>query len=108
MINVKFLKENHKLVAFDISGHAGYAEHGYDIVCSAVSAISTTIVNGITEVLNIEAAYKVKDGFLSLSLKKLSSEDIERSAVLMETMLIGFKSMEVNYGDYINITVEEV
>lgn len=108
MINVKFLRENHKLVAFDINGHASYAEHGYDIVCSAISAISITIVNGITEVLNIKAAYKVKNGFLSISLKNLSSEDIERSAVLMETMLVGFKSMEVNYGDYINITVEEV
>jgi uncharacterized protein YsxB (DUF464 family) len=108
MINVKFFTENHKLVAFNIKGHAGYAEHGYDIVCSAVSAISTTIVNGITEVLKIEAPYEVKDGFLNLNLRGLAFEDIEKCTILMETMLVGFKSMKVNYGDYIKVIVEEV
>ena len=108
MINVKFFKENQKLVAFNIDGHAGFAEHGYDIVCSAVSAISITIVNGITEVLKLEVPYKVKDGFLNLTLKGMSFEDMDRCAVLMETMLVGLKNMEVNYSDYIKVTVEEV
>jgi uncharacterized protein YsxB (DUF464 family) len=108
MINVRFFRENHKLVAFNIDGHAGFAEHGYDIVCSAVSAISITIVNGITEVLKLKAPYKVKDGFLNLTLKGMSFEDIDRCTVLMETMLVGLRSMEANYGDYIKVTVEEV
>ena len=108
MINIKFVREHNKLVSFDISGHAGYADSGYDIICSAVSAISYTIANGITEVLSIEAPYEIHDGFLNMDIGVCSSVDIEKSQVLLETMLLGFQSMKVNYGDYINLTVEEV
>ena len=108
MINIKFVRKHNKLVSFDISGHAGYAENGYDIICSAVSAISYTIANGITEVLVIKAPYEIHDGFLKMNIGACSSEDIEKSQVLLETMLLGFQNMKVNYGDYINVTVEEV
>jgi uncharacterized protein YsxB (DUF464 family) len=108
MVNVRFLKEDDRLIAFDISGHAGFDDQGFDVVCSAISAMSITIANGIIEVLNIDAACEVRDGFLSLTLKELSLEDIERCEVLMKTLLISLESMKVNYGDYINVTIEEV
>ena len=108
MINVKLERHCDKLISFEIKGHAGYDEEGRDIICSAVSVLSGAIVNGITEVLKIEAPYDFKNGFLSLNLKDLSHDDIERSQVLMETMLITFKSLLVTYGDYINVNVEEV
>jgi uncharacterized protein YsxB (DUF464 family) len=108
MINVIFKRKNSKLVSFDICGHAGYDTYGNDIVCSGVSAISTTIVNGIIEVLNIEVSYEIKDGFLSLNLIELSDQDIDKCSVLMETMLLGFRSMMINYSEYINVTIEEV
>lgn len=108
MINVKLERRCGKLVSFHIEGHAGFDEEGRDIVCSAISVLSGAIVNGITEVLKIEAPYKIKDGFLSLDLRKLSQDDVERSQVLMETMHITLKSLLVTYGDYINVNVEEV
>ena len=39
--------------------------NGYDIVCSAISAISQTILIGIIEVLKLKAKYSLDDGFLS-------------------------------------------
>ena len=108
MIDVRFLKRKHKLISCEISGHANYDDYGRDIVCSAVSAICYTIANGITEVLKVKAACRINDGFLNLSLGDLKMEEIEKSQVLMETMLMGFQSMKVNYGEYINVTIEEV
>jgi uncharacterized protein YsxB (DUF464 family) len=108
MIYIDFEKKNNKFISFHIHGHAGYDEYGKDIVCSAVSAISITIVNGITEVLGINAPYEMNDGFLSLDLKGLSDEEIDKCSVLMKTIFLGFKSMYVNYSEYIKITIKEV
>lgn len=108
MTNVIFKKKNEKLIAFKIEGHAGFDVEGEDIVCSAISAISQTTLIGILEVLEIHVEYYIKNGFLSLSLEKKSMEDIEKCQVLLQTMVLGLKSMEMNYYDYINVKVEEV
>lgn len=109
MIKVVFERRCENLVSFNIKGHAGYDEYGRDIVCSAVSAISATIINGITEVLKIDAPYEVhEDGFMELSLNDLNDEKLFKCQVLMETMLVSLQSMIVNYGDFINLKVREV
>ncbi len=38
MITCRFEQKNGTLIAMRLSGHAGYAEEGQDIVCAAVSA----------------------------------------------------------------------
>ena len=108
MIKVNFEKSLGKLVSFQVSGHAGFDEYNRDIVCSAVSVLTYAIINGITEVVKISADYEVRDGFSTLSLNKQSLEDIEKCQVLMETMLLGIKSMEIQYGKYITLKMEEV
>ena len=108
MINVNLQKHCGKFVSFDIEGHAGFAEEGSDIVCSAISVLSGAIVNGITEVLEIKVPYDVKHGFLSIDLKDQSQDDIEKSQVLFETMYITLKSLLVAYDEYISVKVEEV
>lgn len=108
MINICFKKNSGKILGFNIEGHAGYREEGEDIVCSAVSALSYTILNGITEILKIGVEHIIKDGFLQLSLRDNSLEEIEKCQVLLETMLLGFESMEIGYSDYIKVQVEEV
>lgn len=108
MISIIFQRKDKKIVSFNISGHAESVDEGYDLVCCAVSAISITIANGITEILNIDAPTKVEDGFLSLCLEDVPKAKVEECQVLLETMLLGLKNVEYSYGDYINIIVEEV
>ena len=108
MITVDFKRSSGKLVSFQVSGHAGFDEYNRDIVCSAVSALTITILNGITEILKVDAAYEIKEGFSKVTLEKLSVDDIEKCQVLMETMLLGIKSMEIQYGKYITLKMEEV
>ena len=39
-----------QVVGCHMSGHAGYDEHGFDIVCAAVSALSATAMLGLTQI----------------------------------------------------------
>ncbi|EJP6472834.1 ribosomal-processing cysteine protease Prp [Clostridium botulinum] len=108
MVNVIFEKENDNIVLVKMSGHAESTDQGYDMVCSAISAISITIANGITEILKVSPLIKEEDGFLSIDLRSCIKEDIHKCQLLMNTMLLGLKSIEFNYGEYIKLTIEEV
>ena len=108
MINVKFKKVSGNLVSFKVSGHACFDEYNRDIVCSGVSVLTYAIINGITDVIKVNADFELRGGFSTLSLQKQPLEDIEKCQVLMETMLLGIKSMEIQYGKYITLKMEEV
>jgi len=108
MIRVIFSKTGSDLVSYRIEGHAGFDEYNKDIVCSAVSAVVQTTLIGIQEVLKMEPEYSLHEGFLDVSVKKLSKADIRSCQVLMETMYLGLVSMEQSYGKYIKVLIEEV
>lgn len=40
-----FINKKRKRLGFAIKGHANFDQHGYDIVCAAVSILSYTAVN---------------------------------------------------------------
>ena len=94
MIKVKFKKKNGYIIDFHITGHADFDDYGKDIVCSGVSAISQTIVQGIIEVLKVQAKFSINEGDMSLSLEKSSDKDKKRCQELLETMKLGLISME--------------
>ncbi|GCD09138.1 ribosomal-processing cysteine protease Prp [Clostridium tagluense] len=110
MVKVEFVRRASKIVSFKIKGHALPKEEqlGVDLICSAISAISQTTVIGIEEVLKIKVKYYIEDGFLNVNLENQTLEDIERCQVLLETMMLGLKSIEITYGDYIKLETEEV
>lgn len=44
MINVKLvMDEEHHLIQMTLKGHAGQADHGYDIVCASASILAYTV-----------------------------------------------------------------
>jgi uncharacterized protein len=47
MIKIEVLSKNNYINKVIIKGHANYDNYGQDIVCSAVSSIATTSINGI-------------------------------------------------------------
>ena len=49
MIHAEFRKINGKFSGFEISGHAGYAGKGEDVVCAAVSSAVQFTVNLLEE-----------------------------------------------------------
>ena len=85
-------------------GHSGYSEKGKDIVCSAVTTAVMTAVNGITDVLGINAKVKVRDGYLKCMLpKRLTQEQEFGASVLFDSMYLTLKNIESQYKDYIVI-----
>lgn len=108
MIKAVFKRKSGKLFYAGINGHADSVDEGLDMVCSAVSAVSLTIANGLTEVICVKPDINMHDGFLDIDLSNLNHDEMLRCQTLMETMLIGLKSMEFSYDNYIKVMEEEV
>ena len=93
---------------FEVTGHAGFAEEGKDIVCAAVSVLAINTVNSIDEFT--EDDYEVEQaqdgGFLRV---RFSDVPGERTSLLMDSLVLGIRSIEADYGnEYITLISEEV
>lgn len=69
MIQVHFFKSGKVYLGFSVSGHAGYADNGEDIVCASVSSAVQLTANGITEVLKLPAEVSAKGDTVRLKLR---------------------------------------
>ena len=85
-----------------ISGHANFNTYGNDIVCSSVSSIVYTTINGI---LNInEKAIKFDDNKI-LTIDILSNDDI--TLKLINNMLLLIEELAQEYPKNIKISKGE-
>ena len=101
MIKVKVLsKDNKHIDEVNVLGHADYEEYGKDIVCSSVSSIITTTVNGIYEIdkeyLNVEAN---KEGNMKITILKKD----EVCDKLIKNMLSLLSELEESYPENIKV-----
>ena len=108
MIRFTVWKSEDQYRGFESQGHAGYAQSGEDIICSAVSALAINAVNSIEEFT--EDAFEVEQtedgGYLRMSFSEAPGE---RAALLMDSLVLGIRSIEANYGkEYITLEVQEV
>ena len=112
MTNITIIKSDGYIVAYSITGHTGYDEYGRDILCSAVSFMSQTVILSLNEVCGIKEEdidFKIEDGLMEVALThNLPYEQQEKAEIVMQTMLTGFKSLEEEYPDYITLKIEEV
>ena len=112
MINIVFKRRSGFLISYKVLGHADYNidnEIIYDdLVCGVVSNIAQVIILGVVEVLKLKAPYIAQDGNISLQLDDLHPSEIVAAQVLMDTMLLGLKNLEISYSEYIKVLVEEV
>lgn len=109
MTDVTLLRSGNGLEGYEVYGHCGYADAGYDIVCSAISALTQTTAMGLKQLLKLHIALEVEEGALSCILPRSMDDDTRRQAeLLLETMTLGLRDIEESYGDYINITERTV
>lgn len=85
-----------------ISGHAGYSDKGYDIVCAAVSTLAISTVNAIIRFDGSSIEYEEKDGYLKIHILKHTRE----TDVLIENMFDLLKELEKQYNKNIKINEE--
>lgn len=109
MIHASFKKKAQKWVAYEISGHAGYADNGYDIVCAAVSVLATNTCNGIERLANYQPIVDVEEtlgGFLYVEiLDDISEEATFITQILVQNLYDGLQDVAKEYPDFVKVTV---
>jgi len=103
---VLFLK-NGEYTGFCAAGHAGYGVKGEDIVCSAISVLTTNTINSL-DVLSkdeIEFGIDEDDGYLCLNLK---TNNDPASQLFMKSLVMGLEGIREEYGSkFIKVDYKE-
>ena len=107
MVEVTFFKHNDLITGFTFDGHAGYADAGYDIVCSAVSALVITAINSVEALTEDGFATEAKEegGYVSFYF---DDEPSKEASLLMDSLAIGIEGIFNSYEDYIHVDFREV
>ena len=98
MILVERIKNGHgDDIGFRVSGHAGFARRGRDIVCAGVSTLVINTMNSIEKFTEDKFSCKQeeKSGLIEFIIV---SEVSKESSLLMDAMFLGLKSIEADYG----------
>lgn len=104
MIEIRFKPEE---LEVKISGHAGQAEKGKDIVCSAVSILFYTLAQAVAdseEMLQDEAVIEIDDGNGYVSCKP-KGEYLATMQRTYWTILTGFELLVQEYKDYVSFAI---
>jgi len=91
-----------------IKGHAGYGEYGQDILCAAVSALSTNTVNSIEKFSADHITVRTDESLGELYMRLDTRRD-STSQLLMKSLELGLESIAEEYGsNYVKILHKEV
>lgn len=88
--------------------------HGLDIVCSAVSILTFNAINSIEAFTSISnkdfiCKYKKKGGLLNFEIPTIKNGNENRDVnLLLNSMLLGLRDIQTEYGKYIQIFDKEV
>lgn len=82
-----------------LDGHAGYAEHGKDIVCAAVTALTQTMVHSIKALTEDEPEYTACPGKFEMEIKNLS----EKSKTLVDSFFIGICKIAEEFPECVKV-----
>ena len=81
-----------------LKGHAGYAECGFDIICSAVSVLVINTVNSIEQFT--EDAFVVEQDEKTDRFEFYITSDISHETeLLMKSLILGLQGIEEEYGN---------
>ena len=82
-----------------ISGHAGFAESGKDIVCAGVSALTQTLVKAAGDLTADKIAYDILPGRADIHYRDLS----EAGKLLVDSFFIGVIMIADEFPDHVRI-----
>lgn len=83
-----------------IDGHAGYAEHGKDIVCAGVSVLAQNLISSLEALTEDKIQYELEPGHISIEYEDLSAQ----GKLLVDSFFIGASRIAESYGhDYVQI-----
>ena len=98
MIKVNVTTKENLVEKITIKGHAMYDDYGKDIVCSAVSSIVTTTINGCIALDKDSLSYEVNDKGLFIS-----NINGDNTNTLINNMVSLLKELEEKYPTNIKV-----
>ncbi len=101
MIKIRVTEENGLIRSLSISGHAGYAEKGKDLVCAAVSGIAFGLCNAVDAMVP-NARIEVKENHIVIDVMNPTKE----SNYILKTGVISFQTVEESNRDYVKMYME--
>ena len=94
MIEVRIRPER-----MEISGHAGYAEPGKDIVCAGVTALTQTLIQSIENLTDDKIEYRISPGKVEVEYRNLS----EKSKTLVDSFFIGICLIAEEFPEHVKV-----
>ncbi len=82
-----------------MSGHAGYAPPGQDIVCAGISALVQSLIGSLENLSDDKIEYEVSPGRADIKYGNLS----EKSRTLVDSFFIGVCKITDEYPDNVMI-----
>ncbi len=101
MLSIKVYKKGDIPFRLAGEGHTGYAQEGFDIVCSAVSVLFQTLDRALTA-YGVRVKTLQKKGFMDImwDIKAMSEEPVKW---IVKTVLIGLEGVVGAYPEYVRI-----
>lgn len=109
MIRITLYRDGeNRLTGFQAKGHAEYADAGKDIVCAAVSVLTTTCVNALEAVAGVTPKVTVRDGYLTVALPSSMSEaQMHDAQIILRSMKQGLEDVEETAKEYVKLSIQE-
>ncbi len=82
-----------------ISGHAGYAEAGKDIVCAAVTTLTQTLIRSLEDLARDKIQYEISSGRADIHYRNLSEE----GKLLVDSFFIGICQIADEFPENVRI-----
>ena len=99
---------NEEITGFRAEGHAGFAEAGEDIVCSAITALINNTINSINELTESEALADIdeEENYIDVSFFEPPCKE---ARLLLRSLALGLTNMEDDEEctDFIDVIFEE-
>ena len=83
----------------EISGHAGYAEAGKDIVCAGVTALTQSLIRSLEGLTSDKIKYEISPGRADIHYRNLSEE----GKLLVDSFFIGACQITNEFPEYVRI-----
>ena len=106
MTTVEVRRDEGGVCGLRVSGHAGYAQSGGDIVCAAASVLITTCANALESVAGIRpnVSHSERPVMIQVALPGGLSPASEHDArIILRTAEQGFLDIAAQYPSYLQI-----
>ena len=99
-----FRGENGRLISFEVSGHAGYAEAGEDIVCAGISSSVMLICNLLETSFQAKGRFQEKDDTVICKPENPTDAHL----LLIEGFYDHISSLAADYPQFIEVCIKSL